>query len=96
MTLCTDSSEEIRKDRGKHGAKAIMLSDADLKVTTLYNLVNGNLGITPKGTSAMPIPTTILVDAEGKVRWIDQSTDYQVRSNKVRVLAALERELGTP
>ena len=95
MTLCTDSTEEIRAGRSKHGAQAVMLSDADLTVTTRFNLVNEKLNITPKGTRPMPIPTTILVNAQSQVRWIDQSTDYQVRSNKSRVLEAIERELGS-
>ena len=38
----------------------------------------------------MLIPTTFLVDAQGILRWIDQATDYQVRSNPARVLAAIE------
>jgi peroxiredoxin len=94
VTLCSDTTEEIRTGRAKHGAKALMLSDPDLAVTKLFNLVNGNLNITPKGTGPMPIPTTILVDAESRVRWIDQSKDYQVRSSKPRVLAAIQQELG--
>jgi peroxiredoxin len=94
VTLCTDSTEEIRAGRAKHGAQALMLSDADLAVTTLFNLINGNLNITPKGTRPMPIPTSILVDAESRVRWIDQSKDYQVRTNKTRVLAAIQQELA--
>jgi hypothetical protein len=42
----------------------------------------------------LPIPTTILVDAQGCVRWIDQSTDYQVRSDPERVRAALNAVLA--
>ena len=90
MTLCTDTVEQIRAGRAKHGAKAVMLSDASLEVTRQFDLVNGNLNLSPLGTKPLPIPTTILVDAEGTVRWIDQSTDYQTRANKSRVLAAIE------
>lgn len=93
VALCTDTPEAIRKGRGRHGAKAVMLSDPDLRVTDLYNLRNpGNA--TPRGWKDMPIPTTILVDAQGIVRWIDQATDYQVRSHPDRVLAALRDALG--
>ncbi len=40
------------------------------------------------------IPTTILADREGIVRWIDQSDDYRVRSQPDRVLRALREALG--
>jgi len=40
------------------------------------------------------VPTTILVDAEGVVRWIDQSKNYQRRSDPDIVLAALREHLG--
>ena len=94
VALSTDTVDELRAGRHKHGTKAVLLSDADLRVTRRFNLENGNLNITPKGMAGMPIPTTILVDAEGIVRWIDQATDYQVRSNQKRVLQAIEASLG--
>ena len=50
--------------------------------------------MTPKGIKAMPIPTTFLVDAKGIVRWIDQASDYQVRSDPDRVLGAVREALG--
>lgn len=99
MTLCTDTPEQIRAGRAKHGARAVMLSDAQLAVTDLYNLRNptnfapGKHGGLP-GFRALPIPTTILADADGVVRWIDQSTDYQVRSDPERVRAALSAALS--
>ena len=95
VTLCSDSTEEIRQGRAKHGARAVMLSDADLSVTRLYNLVNDKHNLTPKGRGPMPIPTTILVDADCRVRWIDQAKDYQVRTSATRVRAAIEQELGS-
>ncbi|MBW2448609.1 MAG: AhpC/TSA family protein, partial [Deltaproteobacteria bacterium] len=44
--------------------------------------------------AGMPIPTTYLVDGEGVVRWIDQSDNYQVRSQPSRVLGAIQEALG--
>ena len=92
MTVCADTPKEIRKGKHKHGAKAVMLSDPDLKITTQYQLRNEK-NISPKGLSALPIPATILVDAEGVVKWIDQAEDYQVRSRPELVLAAIEESL---
>ncbi len=94
MTVCTDTPAEIRKGRGKHGVRAVMLSDRDLSVTDRYNLRNPT-NVTPRGLQPMPIPTTILVDAGGTVRWIDQTDDYQLRSDPDRVREALDANLGT-
>jgi len=71
-----------------------MLSDADLVVTDLYNLRHERaLAPKPGMITGLPIPTTILADAEGIVRWIDQSGDYQVRSNPDRVFAAIDANI---
>jgi peroxiredoxin len=93
VTLSTDTPEQIRRQRGKHGVKATMLSDRDLAVTTRFNLRNER-NVSPRGLVALPIPTTFLVDGEGVVRWIDQADDYQIRSDPERVLAAIETALG--
>jgi peroxiredoxin len=89
VTVCSDTPEQIRKGKKKHGAQAVMLSDSDLKITRQYNLINEK-NLSPKGISALSIPTTFLVDAEGIVRWIDQSEDYQIRSGPDRIMAAIE------
>jgi peroxiredoxin len=99
VTLCVDSPAQIRAGRGKHGLRAAMLSDEELAVTDRYGLRNPRNFAPGKGggaptVRALPIPTTILVDAQRIVRWIDQSTDYQVRSDPERVRAAL-RTLGS-
>ena len=93
IALCADTPEEIRKGRTKHGARAVMLSDPELEVTTRYNLRNER-NLSPRGLGALPIPATFLVDADGIVRWIDQSEDYQVRSHPDRVLGAIQQSLA--
>jgi peroxiredoxin len=99
VTLCSDSPAQIRAGRAKHGARAVMLSDETLAVTDRFNLRNptnfapGKDGGVPT-LRPLPIPTTLLVDAQGIVRWIDQSTDYQVRSDPERVRAALSAALA--
>jgi len=93
VTLCTDTPKQIRKGMAMHGAKAVMLSDRDLSVTRQFDLENLNTSLRPPGLEGLPIPTTILTDRDGIVRWIDQSDDYMVRSEPDRVLAALEQAL---
>ena len=97
VTVCTDTPEKIRAARGKHRLGATMLSDPELDVTDRFGL--RNLGIhsgPPGGPKALPVPTTILADARGTVLWIDQSGDYQRRSDPERVRAALHQHLGAP
>ena len=93
VTLCTDTPAQIRKGMDKHGSKAIMLSDPDLAVTRLYGVENQAPKLKPPGVPGLPIPTTILADGEGIVRWVDQSDDYRVRSQPDRVLQALREAL---
>jgi peroxiredoxin len=94
VTLCTDAPEKIRERMGEHGAKAVMLSDRDLSVTRLYGVENTAPKVKPRGVPGLPIPTTILADREGIVRWIDQTDDYRVRSQPNRVLRALREGLA--
>jgi peroxiredoxin len=93
VTLCTDTPEAIRKGRTKHGLRATMLSDRDLAVTDRYNLRNNHWSLRPPGVSGLPVPATILADADGIVAWIDQSDDYQFRSDPDRVMGAIREAL---
>lgn len=96
VTICSDTPEQIRRGRSKHGLGAVMLSDPKLAITDLYNLRNPkSFAPKPGVIIPLPIPTTILVDAGGIVRWIDQSTDYMVRSEPGRVLAAIRQTLDS-
>ena len=72
-----------------------MLSDRELSVTDRFGLRNqGFHSGLPGGAKALPVPTTVLTDAEGIVRWIDQSENYQRRSDPARVREALKQALG--
>ncbi|MFT5692372.1 MAG: hypothetical protein ACI92E_001704 [Oceanicoccus sp.] len=71
-----------------------MLSDPKLDVTDRFGLRNTGIhsGM-PGGAKALPVPTSLLVDASGKVLWMDQSKNYQQRSNPDYVNAALRTHL---
>src|SRR6185369_16584956 len=86
---------QIRRGRAKHGLRATMLPDPALVITDRYNLRNPkNFAPKPGIIIPLPIPTTILVDAGGIVRWIDQASDYMHRSDPERVLSAIRATLG--
>jgi peroxiredoxin len=94
VTLCPDTPAKIRAAHGKHGLKGTMLSDRDLAVTDLYGLRNQTTHTGPPGIPGLPVPTTILADDKGVVRWIDQSENYQRRSDPDYVLGALQEHIA--
>jgi peroxiredoxin len=92
--VSTDTPAELEKGRGKHGLQATMLSDPELAVTDLFGLRNkGPHSGIPGGVKALPVPTSLLVDAQGQVLWMDQSENYQRRSDPDHVLGALRAHL---
>lgn len=73
-----------------------MLSDRDLKVTDRFGLRNQGAHSGPPrplGPEALPVPTSLLVDSAGTVLWMDQSENYQRRSDPDYVLDALRTNL---
>ena len=72
-----------------------MLSDRSATVIDQLGIRNrGFHSGVPGGAPVLPIPTTVLVDGEGIVRWIDQSENYQRRSDPDLVLGALKEHLA--
>ncbi len=80
--------------RDRHHLGVRLLSDASLAVTERYNLVHRTFAPVRGPVRPLAIPTTILVDAAGIVRWIDQTPDWRVRSSADRVLAAVRQALA--
>ena len=80
----------------KHGLQAVMLSDPDARLIDEFGIRNqGFHSGVPGGAKALPIPTSVLVDAQGIIRWVDQSENYQRRSDPDYVLAAVRDALHT-
>jgi len=95
LTISTDEPSELKAGHTKHGLGATMLSDRKLEVIDLFGLRNQGIhsGI-PGSAKALPVPTSILANADGEVLWMDQSENYQQRSDPNYVLAALRRHLN--
>ena len=72
----------------------IFLADPELKLTDQFGLRNQSLTVRPPGLPGLPIPTTLLVDADGIVCWKDQAENYARRSEPGRIRAALDEHLG--
>lgn len=95
VTVSTDKPEVIRQRRGAHGLQAHMLSDRNLAVTDAFGLRNQAIHSGPQDeeVEALPVPTSLLVDSQGTVLWMDQAENYQRRSGPEVVLAALRTHL---
>ena len=94
MTISSETPGKIRAGRAKHGLQAVMLADADASVIQALGIRNEGVHSGMPGGPPLPIPTTVLTDAQGIVRWIDQAENYQQRSDPTRVRKALEAHLG--
>ncbi len=95
LTVSTDHPEEIRVGQRAHGLQAIMLSDRTLAVTDAFGLRNqgAHSGNPRDEIEALPVPTSLLVGADGKVMWMEVAANYQRRSGPEVVLAALQKHL---
>ena len=94
ITVSTDTPAQLKSGREKHQLGALMLSDRKLAVTDRFGLRNTGMhsGI-PGGAKVLPVPTSVLADANGKVLWMDQSENYQRRSDPNYVMTALRTHL---
>lgn len=101
--MSKDSPEEVRFHRERDQLTNVsLLSDSHMEMIRAYGLEHHKaiefktwnifgipLGF-PIGYKSMAIPTTLLIDEKGIIRWIDQADDYRMRGDEERVRAALE------
>ena len=50
--------------------------------------------INADGTTALPMPTVIIADAAGVIRWIDVHGDYSTRTEPDQILQAITQTIG--
>jgi peroxiredoxin len=94
VTVSTDKPAEILAGHKIHGLNAIMLADPGLAVINQFGYRNKNLNnFRVPGRPGLPVPTTLLIDAQGKVVWKDQSENYTQRSDPDFVAAAINSSL---
>ncbi len=89
----------------KHELTFTVLSDPGNQVATAVGILTGpsdearaaqlQLGldltaVNADGTIGLPMPTTIIVDADRVIRWIDVHPDYSTRSEPGEILAAVD------
>ncbi len=89
LTLLADPTLEVIRQYGLEHHKAVNFRTSSV---TLFGIPM-SMGLSIK---TMAIPTTMLIDEAGVIRWIDQSEDYRVRSDGKRVREAVESVFGGP
>lgn len=106
LALSNDTVAHAKFHRERDGLAFPLLADPDLTViefmglrhdkaihfTTFY-LLGLPLGY-PDGFPSMAIPTSVLLDKKGVVKWVDQAEDYRMRGDEERVRRALEMAFG--
>lgn len=108
IALSKDSVADAARHRQRDGVTMPLLSDPDLTVirqygvehhaavefsTARFTLFGIPLALVPS-FKTMAIPTSLLVDEQGIVRWVDQTDDYRLRSSPDRVMEAVREVFG--
>lgn len=87
VVVSADTQEEARKMKEKLGLKATVISDENLTVIDKYRVRHDDaLTGARKAIRPIAIPTSVLISADGIVRWIDVSENYRVRLDPMTVL----------
>lgn len=110
VALSKDAPEAVAAHRQRDGLTFTLLSDPELAVIKRFGLLHqGAIEFKtffiggdnfpfgwPTGFKEMAIPTTLLLDEDHVVRWIDQADDYRVRGDEQRTRQALADTFGPP
>ena len=108
VALSKDSVEEVAIHKTRDKLSLTLLSDSKLEVIRQYGVEHHKalgsstgsfmlfgipLALVPS-FKTMAIPTSLLVDENGVIQWIDQTDDYRLRSDNSRVLEAVTDAFG--
>jgi peroxiredoxin len=87
VAVSSDRVDELRPFKGKQNWAIRLVADPALAIHRLYNVQHRNF--TPKRSPfrEIAIPTTILIDRDGRVLWHQRTTDFRVRPQADMVLA---------
>lgn len=86
LAISPDPNERSQEIAERLRARYRFLADRDLAVTGRYGLVHAGGG--PEGQD-VPVPTTVVIDRHGIVRWLSIADNYQVRPDPADVTRAV-------
>ncbi|HEX3606505.1 MAG TPA: peroxiredoxin-like family protein [Candidatus Dormibacteraeota bacterium] len=73
------------------GALGVLTAPTDGTLASQAALGLDITEVNADGTTTLPMPTTVVVDAVGTIRWIDVHPDYSTRSEPAAILEAVSR-----
>jgi peroxiredoxin len=88
FTVLSDPGNQIAGQLGILTAPSDGARAAQLQLGLDLTKVNAD------GTTTLPMPTVIIVDSAGVVRWIDVHADYTTRTEPDQVLRAIAQTIG--
>jgi peroxiredoxin len=88
FTVLSDPGNQIARQLGILTAPGDGVRAAQLQLGLDLTQVNAD------GTTGLPMPTVVVTDAEGVIRWIDVHPDYTTRTETAQVLQALPETIG--
>jgi peroxiredoxin len=88
IAISVDTPAESEKLRQSQGYTFPILSDAKDDVIRRWDLVHPHSGVDGADVAR---PAEFLIDASGKVRWVNLTEDFRVRARPQQVLAAFDR-----
>ena len=87
LAVSSDRVDELRMFEGKHDWAIKLLVDPDLVVHRRYNVQHRNFAPKRGPFREIAIPTTILIDADGRVLLLERTPDFRVRPQADMILA---------
>lgn len=88
FTVLSDPGNQIARQLGILTAPSDGTRAAQLQLGLDLTQVNAD------GTTGLPMPTVVIADADGVIRWIDVHLDYTTRAEPGQVLQAVTETIG--
>lgn len=88
FTVLSDPGNQVARQLGILTAPSDGTRAAQLQLGLDLTKVNAD------GTTGLPMPTVIIADAAGAIRWIDVHRDYTTRTEPGQILQAITQTIG--
>jgi peroxiredoxin len=88
FTVLSDPGNQLARQLG------ILTGPSDAARAAQLDLGLDLTRVNADGTTGLPMPTVLIADADGEIRWIDVHPDYTTRTESGQVLEAISQTIG--